>query len=493
MTQTLTLGALLPEHLLPSAIANLAVGDLRLDSRLINCGDIFVCVNAAEYIPNAIKAGAVAVLVDDQLIPTLNYVNGSPIIPVKNLAANNANLALRRYTIAASLDVVGVTGTNGKSTLVSLIAQLFKKAAAKTTATIGTLGVGVYCEPNTTLVNTGMTTPDIFTNYKTMADFSAQGVELVAMEVSSHGLNQGRVQGLPISTAVFTNLSQDHLDYHGTLAAYAAAKKQLFDMPSVNTAIINADDAHSVFMVAENTVLKVWRYGVLAHSDVCARDIIARANGTTFTLVTPWGQALVNSPLLGVFNIYNLLAAITVVLTQGVLFSRVVAAIAQLQPVRGRMQLLPAVAGVQVIVDFAHTPDGLEQALLALKEHTVGRIWVVFGCGGDRDKQKRALMGAIAEDIADEVIITSDNPRSEEPLAIIEDIAAGCKKAAYQIIDRQIAIAFAIAQAQAGDCVLIAGKGHETYQQIKSQKIPFCDATVALDCLQKKKTAKEHF
>jgi UDP-N-acetylmuramoyl-L-alanyl-D-glutamate--2,6-diaminopimelate ligase len=306
------------------------------------------------------------------------------------------------------------------------------------------------------------------------------------MEVSSHGLSQGRVNGLPITTAVFTNLTQDHLDYHGTFSAYAEAKKQLFTMPSVATVIVNVDDTNADLIINAVKNVQILTYALVKSADVHAKEIVAAANGTRFTLITPWGHAQVRSPLLGVFNIYNLLAAITVVLKQGVPLPAVVEAIQYLQPVAGRMQQLPIIDGIKVIVDFAHTPDGLEQALLALRDHIVGRIWVVFGCGGDRDKQKRALMGAIAEDLADEVILTSDNPRSENPQAIISDIAAGCKNAAYQIVDRQEAIAFAIEQAQAGDCILIAGKGHETYQLIQNTALPFCDVTIANALLQQK-------
>lgn len=492
MMTSITLGELLPTQYLPDTIANLAVGDLRLDSRLIQKGDIFICIKGEAYIDAVIAAGASAVLIDSQLLPLKNTPT-IPVIGVEKLFENQAAIAARRYAISPSMSVMGVTGTNGKSTLVSLVAQLMTLAGHKKSATLGTLGYGIF-QPtgDNALTTTGMTTPDVFTNYRTLSDFSCQHVNFVAMEVSSHGLSQGRVNGLPITTAVFTNLTQDHLDYHGTFSAYAEAKKQLFTMPSVATVIVNADDTNADFIVNAVKNVQVLSYGLVKSADVQAIDIMAAANGTRFILTTPWGNAQIKSPLLGIFNIYNLLAAITVVLKQGEPLQTVVEAIEYLQPVAGRMQQLPIVDGIKVIVDFAHTPDGLEQALLALRDHMVGRIWVVFGCGGDRDKQKRALMGAIAEDLADEVIITSDNPRSENPQMIISDIAAGCKNAAYQILDRQEAIAFAIEQAQAGDCILIAGKGHETYQLIQDKALPFCDVKIATVLLQQKNAQQKN-
>ena len=253
-------------------------------------------------------------------------------------------------------------------------------------------------------------------------------------------------------------------------------------MPSVQKVIVNADDDHGEFMAGAKPSMLVIRYGI--HSgELRAENIYTRQTGTAFTLCSPWGNADIISPFYGVFNVYNLLAAIATVMVQGADFSRVIEAVSSLVPITGRMQQLAPVGGVQVVVDFAHTPDGLEQALIALKAHTVGRIWVVFGCGGNRDKQKRALMGAIAEDLADELVLTNDNPRNENPDSILSDIASGCKKAARIITDRKEAIEYSITHAAAGDCILIAGKGHETYQVIKEQKIPFSDVAIAEQAL----------
>ena len=490
----ITLAQLLPQLTLPSKIANLPVGDLRLDTRLLKSGDVFICIGGEAFIADAVSAKAIAVLIEDGKGIAVAKDCDTAIIKVPNLAAILPELAHKKYfTSALTIPaIVGVTGTNGKSTLVSLIAQLFQKAGPVTpacvpkTATMGTLGVGILGEP---LVETGMTTPDVFSNYKMLAEFSSAGVDCVAMEVSSHGLSQGRVTGLPITTAVFTNLTQDHLDYHGDLTSYAKAKQKLFAMPSVQHAIVNADDEQAQLMASAQPSSAVIRYGI--HSgEVLAENIYTRQTGTAFTLRSPWGNAEVISPFYGVFNVYNLLAAIAAVMVQGADFKQVVQAIPALTPITGRMQQLAPVDGVQVVVDFAHTPDGLEQALIALKAHTVGRIWAVFGCGGNRDKQKRALMGAIAEDLADELVLTSDNPRNENPDSILNDIAAGCKKAARIIVDRKEAIEYSITHAAAGDCILIAGKGHETYQVIKEEKIPFSDIAIAEQALAQKHAAE---
>ncbi|HEY7771850.1 MAG TPA: UDP-N-acetylmuramoyl-L-alanyl-D-glutamate--2,6-diaminopimelate ligase [Marinagarivorans sp.] len=499
----LTLAHLLPDQVLPPTIANLFVGDLRLDSRQVSAGDVFICLGGEAYIDEVVKAKAVAVLFDDNSRDVFNkrgintaspsYYESTVFVAVPSLAAQLAELAGRKYATLNMPNIVGVTGTNGKSTLVSLIAQLLqgarqnisrKRQAARqaNVATIGTLGVGVLGEP---LVETGMTTPDIFSNYRVLAEFSRRGVTDVAMEVSSHGLSQGRVTGLPITTAVFTNLTQDHLDYHGDIASYAKAKRMLFEMSTVSTAIINADDEQANLMAGGVVSGVVIRYGI-HRGDVRAENIYTRQNGTAFRLTSPWGNADIISPLYGVFNVYNLLAAITTAMVHGAEFAEVVRSIPALQAIAGRMQQLAPVGGVQVVVDFAHTPDGLEQALTALRAHTVGRVWVVFGCGGNRDKQKRALMGAIAEDLAEELILTSDNPRNENPAAILADIASGCKKAVRTIVDRKEAIEYSIEHAMAGDCVLIAGKGHESFQIIKEQKIPFSDVAVANQALAQK-------
>ncbi len=492
--KNMTLAALLEPHQLPEAVANLAVGDLRLDSRLIAQGDVFVCLGGDNFIEPAIRAGARAILceaktnVNGHAELSITYRDNIdqtvPIIGVPDLSHQLQALAQLRYQQSGILPpIIGVTGTNGKSTLVSLVAQLLLAAKSHNqVATIGTLGVGIYGEQP---LSTGMTTPDILTNYKAMASFKDAQVSAVTMEISSHGLDQQRVAGLPIKTAIFTNLTQDHLDYHQTLAAYAEAKKRLFLMPSVTTCIVNADDPFAQTMIGDVKCAQVLYYGLnndknfLNARSVIAKNIQATRTGTSFDVVSPWGSATVNSPFYGEFNVYNCLAAICAAVVEGADFKRVVAAIAHLEPVLGRMQPLAMSEQIQVVIDFAHTPDALKQTLLALRAHATGRLWVVFGCGGDRDKRKRALMGAIAQELADEVVLTSDNPRSEDPNNILADIAQGCEREAYIIADRKEAIEYALSHAQIGDCVLIAGKGHEQFQIIGNIKKPFSDADVA--------------
>ncbi|WP_394200876.1 UDP-N-acetylmuramoyl-L-alanyl-D-glutamate--2,6-diaminopimelate ligase [Marinagarivorans algicola] len=488
------LATLLEPHQLPETIANLAVGDLRLDSRLIASGDVFICLGGDDFIEAAIRAGAHAILCHAQASDTrqakfsITYRGAIPqtvpIIYVPDLAQQLQTLAQLRYGRSCTFPpIVGVTGTNGKSTLVSLVAQLLLAAKSHNqVATIGTLGVGVYGEKP---FLTGMTTPDILTNYKAMASFKETQVSVVTMEVSSHGLDQQRVAGLPIKTAIFTNLSQDHLDYHKTLEAYAEAKKRLFAMPSVTTCIINADDPFAQTMLTDVKHAHVLFYGLkndqkcVNTNSVMAENIQASPTGTSFDVVSPWGSATVHSPFYGEFNVYNCLAAICAAVVEGADFKRVVAAIIHLEPVLGRMQPLAMSEQIQVVIDYAHTPDALKQTLLALRAHATGRLWVVFGCGGDRDKRKRAQMGAVAQELADEIVLTSDNPRSEDPNSILADIAKGCEREAHIIADRKEAIEYALGHAQVSDCVLIAGKGHEQFQIIGNIKKPFSDADVA--------------
>ena len=491
------------------ALAALSIGDLRVDSRQIREGDVFVCLGAEQYIPQVIKAGASVVLLDAQTVDkqaaeaqvidargfdantdlrksllavvSTTEQNGVPVLAIDKLSKHTSLLAACRYR--QRLPMIGVTGTNGKSTLVSLIAQLIQKTTQRKIGTIGTLGVGLWGKG---YHETGMTTPDIFTNYASAEALAEQQASAIAIEVSSHGLMQDRVEGLPIHTAIFTNLTQDHLDYHGTLEDYRDAKRRLFLLPSVKTAVINADDTNASAMIAGSDHLNVLRFGIQSSAAVQASELRALPNGMQFKLKTPWGSAFITSPLLGVFNVYNLLAAICAAAIEGIPFHDITRQIPSLEAIPGRMECLPSVEGIQTVVDFAHTPDALEQALKAIKAHTVGRIWVVFGCGGDRDKQKRALMGAVADEIADHIVITSDNPRSEDPSEIMSAIASGCKKPTQLIEDRYEAIAFAIDQAAAGDSLLIAGKGHETYQLIGDKKLPFSDVDVAKTLLQQR-------
>jgi len=302
----------------------------------------------------------------------------------------------------------------------------------------------------------------------------------VAMEVSSHGLDQGRVNAIEFDFAVFTNLTRDHLDYHVTMDAYASAKRKLFDWPNLHTAVVNADDDFGKEMAESLRVnsKSLLTYGLL-HGDVRADTLTLGANGVSMQVTTPQGAAVLSAPVLGRFNAYNLLAVLATLLARQVPLNDAIAAIAQIKPVAGRMQQFGGEDKPLVVVDYAHTPDALENVLVSLREQTQGKLICVFGCGGDRDAGKRPLMGAIAEKYAHHVVVTSDNPRNENPASIIEQVVNGMTVLPSIAPDRAIAIQQAIKFANKDDVVLLAGKGHEEYQEINGVKAPFSDIAVA--------------
>jgi UDP-N-acetylmuramoyl-L-alanyl-D-glutamate--2,6-diaminopimelate ligase len=379
---------------------------------------------------------------------------------------------------SAAMTVVGVTGTSGKTSTVQLLAQAFTQLG-KRAATIGTLGAGLHGA-----LRTGdRTTPDVIRVHGLMAGFRDAGATHVAMEVSSHALDQHRVDGIRFDVAVFTNLTRDHLDYHGTMEAYGAAKAKLFAWPGLRAAVINVDDAFGRELATRVPAgVRVIRCGIdNADADVRAGDVRTHPDGIDFHLATPWGEAEVHSALLGRFNVANLLAVAGVLGALDVPFAKIHDALQALQPINGRMNRLGGGALPLVVVDYSHKPDALEQVLAALRAHCDGQLICVFGCGGERDAGKRPIMGAIAERMADSVIVTDDNPRGEDGDAIVAQIVAGMRapERATVMRDRARAIDMAIAQAHAGDVVLIAGKGHETYQEIGGAKHPFDDLQVA--------------
>ena len=383
----------------------------------------------------------------------------------------------------SGMHVLGVTGTNGKTSVVDLTAQMLRRTGRKT-GTIGTLGMRLDQEP----AETRNTTPDCLALHRQLRQWRDGGVECVALEASSHALDQGRLDGLAVDVGVFTNLSRDHLDYHHSMDAYCEAKLKLFREFEPASRIYNADDK-AVIAHAD-----VWRSGALGVSVVSANAEISievvQAIPLVLKLHTPWGDGRLRTALSGRFNAFNVGASLAAILSLGVDFSEALAAAEALEPVVGRLQAVGDGTDIRVIVDYAHTPDALERAICAVKEtDNAGALWVLFGCGGDRDPGKRAEMGTIACRFADRVIVTSDNPRSESPEAIIDDILLGCDDSPIVEADRAAAIALAIAEAKVGDTVLIAGKGHETYQEIGGVRLPFNDAERAAQRLQQRQAA----
>jgi UDP-N-acetylmuramoyl-L-alanyl-D-glutamate--2,6-diaminopimelate ligase len=492
MNLNLALGKLFPEFGLPEKVANRTINGLTTDSRQVEPGNLFIALSGArvdgqQFIASACAKGASVIAVEasaTRLAGSIDWIGEVPLLAVDKLSTRLSQLADDFFgSPSHHMNVIGVTGTNGKSTCVSLVAQLHNLTGCSA-GTIGTLGAFLGDDP---VFEFGMTTPDAVLCQKLLAQFRIAGAAAVAMEVSSHGLDQGRVSAVQFQSAIFTNISHDHLDYHGTLKHYAAAKQKLFEMDGLQTAIINLDDPHAQQMVnAARPRAKVLTYSLLHFAaDIFATDIQYSTHGVEFRLVTPWSEAWVLSPLLGEFNVYNLIAAFASVVSAGVDFQTALGAIPKLLAVPGRMQKITVPADVIAVVDYAHTPDALAHAIAATRVHTSGCLWVVFGCGGDRDRTKRPAMAKIAERFADVIVVTSDNPRSENPESILAEICLGFRdKEPTKIVGREQAIHFAIANAAPGDVILIAGKGHENYQIIGEQSLPFDDVLVATSALQ---------
>jgi UDP-N-acetylmuramoyl-L-alanyl-D-glutamate--2,6-diaminopimelate ligase len=457
---------------------------LCLDSRKTKPGDLFIALNGAlqhglQHARQALDNGAVAVAYDPEGIKDVLLVMAG-FIPITDLNQQLGEIAARFYgRPSQKLDVIGITGTNGKTTCSQLVAQAIKDCGV-----IGTLGWG---EPGQ-LNSTANTTPDALAVQRILQTLARQGKKTVAMEVSSHGLEQGRVNAVDFKGAVFTNLSRDHLDYHGSMQAYLQAKLALFKKPTLQFAVVNLDDSNSA---AALEVLpghvKCWGFsldGRRAARVECleARNAQHSAAGIQFDVHWAGQRARATTDVVGAFNLQNVLTVLCVLLAMDWPFGEAVAQLAHLKAVSGRMEAFGGAGKPAVIVDYAHTPDALEKVLLAARGH--GELWAVFGCGGDRDKGKRPQMGRIAETYADHVVVTDDNPRSEASEAIIQDILTGCLSNKISIInDRNTAINTVIQQATPDDCVVIAGKGHENYQEIKGVKIPFSDQAVVNQAL----------
>ena len=512
---------------------------LTLDSREVVCGDAFIALAGAKqhglaHVEQAINNGACAVIFDPagdgrqlaDIVGANSSASGAqvnpplqiPMIAVDNLSLKLGELAARFYGDPSRfMAVIGITGTNGKTSCSQFLSQVLDDCGI-----IGTLGWGEWGKLNKTL----NTTPDALAIQKILAELLKDKKCAVAMEVSSHGLEQGRVNGVRFKGAVFTNISRDHLDYHGTMDAYVQAKLALLKTPGLAFAVVNLDDAYSGQIIASvPEAVQLWQFsanGKTADSGECvsAENIVHKTDGIEFDL--RWQDQLqrVKVPLYGDFNVENVLAVLTVMLAIGVplhddcmdaggttprtgeveqrmerlprathgAVAEAAKRLSRIKPVDGRMERFGAETDPLVFVDYAHTPDALDKVLSSLRKHCKQALWVVFGCGGNRDAGKRPQMGKIAEQWADHVVITDDNPRYENGLDIVNEILAGCRSAKVEVIqNREQAIQKVITQAAANDYVVIAGKGHEQYQEINGVQLPFSDRQVVMEALDRRR------
>lgn len=489
-------GIIIPEQ--KNNLSEISVSGLAIDSRKVKAGDIFFAYagekeDGNNYINAAIANGAIAILSDNAAKSAQALRSSStpsiPLIIEKDLREKIGLIADRFYHHPSKkLTVIAVTGTNGKTSITHFLAQALRELNIKC-GIIGTIGKGFYDN----LSPSNNTTPDPITLQQTFYEFLNEGAEAVAIEVSSHALAQFRLIGTQIKIAIFTNLTRDHLDYHGDMETYFQAKKKLFLSAGLEFAILNADDPYSSRLVDEiPKKVKIYSYTLVPNKTylnsnknipiVSASNIKFKYNGLIFTLQSPWGEANLKTRLMGNFNISNLLAALTALKLLDKPWADLLEVCTKIDPVKGRMQTFGGTNKPLIVIDYAHTPDSLEKALLNLRPYATGKLWCVFGCGGDRDKGKRPLMGQIAERLSDNIIITDDNPRHEDPKAIVQDILTGlrCPWAAEIEHDRAIAIAHAINCLGPEDVLLIAGKGHEDYQLAGDKKLHFSDAEEVL-------------
>ena len=478
------LGALLPdEEVLGCQLPRtFPISGLSCDSRKAREGDLFFALpgmhaNGAKFVADAAANGAVAAVSEEDL----------PDAPVPVIRVRDARMAMALMATAfyenpsGALKVVGITGTNGKTTSVFLTRHILEETGRR----CGMIGTIRYITGDAE-EEAPRTTPESIDLQALLARMRDAGCTAAAMEVSSHALSQKRTEGIDFDVAVFTNLTQDHLDYHKTMAAYFEAKAMLFDRIAAQTAkkgraVINADDRFGHRLIERvGRRVTVTTFGFGARADFRATDVRMEASGTTFHLEARRRTYLVRLPLIGAFNVSNALAAVTACASMGTEVRAAVAALARAPQVPGRLERVPARRNFQVFVDYAHTDDALRNVLRTLRALRPERLIVVIGCGGDRDRAKRPLMAAAAEQEADHAIFTSDNPRSEDPAAILADMQAGLHGSNHEVIeDRDAAIRRAVEIAGAGDIVLIAGKGHETYQEFADGRVPFSDVKAA--------------
>ena len=488
-------------------------GALRTDSRQLRAGDGFIAwpgaaSDARLYVSAALAQGASACIVEKTGLENLS-LQGESLACYEGLKAASGLIAAAYFGQPSSqLDVLAVTGTNGKTSTAWWLAQaLSRLKPARPCGLVGTLGmgrVGMNGDALAGLVSTGLTTPDPVLFQQTLHRFVLDGLQACALEASSIGLQEHRLDGTRIRTAIFTNFTQDHLDYHGTMAAYWQAKAALFDWPDLKAAVVNVDDEQGVALAQTlaHRPLDLWTVSVSAPARLQAQDIALGHRGLRFTVCEGDESHVLETALIGSFNVSNLLGVIAAMRTLGVALGDAVAACADLRSVPGRMELIDSQDGggaaielPLVAVDYAHTPDALTKALQALRPLAVqrgGRLWCVFGCGGGRDALKRPLMGVVAAKEADKVVVTSDNPRFEKPEAIISQILLGLEGDAKVNVqsDRALAIAQTLAEAHANDIVLLAGKGHEKAQEVAGVRHPFSDSLHAQLALQRRIVSK---
>ena len=498
-------------------VADTEFNYLQVDSRKLESADVFVLLKSQhpnpshpttiapekiqQYLSQAAAAPVAFVLSEIDLtgiaVPSDLTIVYLP--DIRDYLGSLIQANLQQIQPVALPKVVAVTGTNGKTTVSQLIGQLVSLSAQKT-AVMGTAGNGIVgVNGQLQLTPTTHTTLEVHNMQQHLHQMAGEGVQILAIEASSHGLHQQRLQGMPITVAVYTNLSRDHLDYHSDMEDYANAKARLFDkvfFPSLTHAVINLDDEFAALMMdrANQSGLTVWTYSMTNEAaDFFAKAIRPSLDGVGLTIqlspsVSDQTLVEITSPLLGRFNVANLLASIAGAMALGVSVDDIIAGVPNLQGATGRMDRVPSNVGA-FIVDYAHTPDALEQVLTSLKPHCEGALWAVFGCGGDRDKGKRPLMAQAALRLADKVILTADNPRTENPNAILKDMQAGmsCEQHEKAEIepDRKSAIQYAVQNAKPNDIVVIAGKGHETYQEINGVRYDFDDRVVVSEALAK--------
>jgi UDP-N-acetylmuramoyl-L-alanyl-D-glutamate--2,6-diaminopimelate ligase len=480
--------------------SSLRIERLTLDSRTAGPRSLFLACRGSRrhglaYAPQAAARGCAAIAAEPDDcwgqadLARLSAELGLPVVPVAHLSRRAAEIAARFYSDPSRMmDVIGVTGTNGKTSVSHFIADAL--AADLRCAVVGTLGQGFPGE----LHETGLTTPDAVSLQAMLASLLNRGAGAVAMEVSSHALDQGRVGGVRFSHAVFTNLSRDHLDYHGDMAAYAAAKRRLFRLPGLQWAVVNHDDQTSRELIADlPPSARLARYSLSSDStSVCDADLWVRAveiqplpRGLRIVVQTSAGDGELRVGLIGRFNAANLMAVLAVLLSRGLDLGPALDRLAQLRGAPGRMECFGGDDAPLVVVEYAHTPDALEKAIRHLRLHCSGRLMTVFGCCGERDRGKRPLMGAIAERLSDRIIVTDDNPRGEDGDAICAEIVAGMRTPQQVLVERQraLAIRHAIALAGREDAVLVAGKGHETVQDMGELKLRFSDRAQVVQAL----------